>query len=178
MLCIYFENKLSSLFDVLHNQLDRYVSFRPDPYSYAFDAFTLDWRKYDFYIFPPFSLVLRVLNKIQVDCAEGVCVVPDWPTQPWYSKIKKLMKVPPIILKPSKHLLTLPSQPERYIHFIQSFNFWCVSYQQKTRNLQLVPRNPGISFSIMASQYPLAIQAISMPLGNLLFRKLNTTSTT
>ena len=68
----------------LNNQLDCFVSFKPDPYSYAIDAFALDWGKYVkwqiFYIFPPFSLVPRVLSKIQMDHAEGVCVLRDWPT--------------------------------------------------------------------------------------------------
>ena len=103
----------------LNYQLDCFVSFKPDPYSYAIDAFTLDWGKYDFYIFPPFSLVSRVLSKIQMDHAEGVCVLPDWPTQPWYPKAKSLLKLPPIILKPSKYLLVLSSHPET-IHPLHS----------------------------------------------------------
>ena len=27
----------------LNHQLDRYVSWRPDPFAFAIDAFTLDW---------------------------------------------------------------------------------------------------------------------------------------
>ena len=93
-------------------QMDCFVSFKPDPEAYAVDAFTLNWGAYDFYAFPPFSLVSRLLNKIELDGAEGICVLPDWPTQPWYAKARQMMQTAPIILKPSKNLLKLPTQPE------------------------------------------------------------------
>ena len=48
------------------------------------DAFSLDWLTLNFYALLPFSVVLPMLNKIQMDKARGVCVVPDWPTQGWY----------------------------------------------------------------------------------------------
>ena len=36
----------------LNFQLDRYVSWKPDPGALAVDAFTLDWGSYVFYAFP------------------------------------------------------------------------------------------------------------------------------
>ena len=93
-------------------KMDCFVSFKPDPEAYAVDAFTLNWGAYDFYAFPPFSLVSRLLNKIELDGAEGICVLPDWPTQPWYAKARQMMQTAPIILKPRKNLLKLPTQPE------------------------------------------------------------------
>lgn len=47
-------------------------------------AFTLDWSGMSFYAFPPFSLILRVLQKMIRDKAEGILVVPRWCSQPWY----------------------------------------------------------------------------------------------
>lgn len=35
-----------------------------------------------FYLFPPFSLLTKVLQKIQEDVAEGIVVTLFWPTQP------------------------------------------------------------------------------------------------
>ena len=93
-------------------QIDCFVSFKPDPEAYAIDAFTLDWGACNFYAFPPFSLVSRLLNKIELDGAEGIFVLPDWPTQPWYPKARQLMQTAPIVLKPSKDLLRLPAKPE------------------------------------------------------------------
>jgi len=40
----------------------------------------------NFYAFPPFSVIPTVLNKLMTGGAQGICVLPDWPTQPWYPK--------------------------------------------------------------------------------------------
>lgn len=87
-----------------------YVSWHRDPDSLAVDAFTLDWKPYYFYAFPPFSLVLRTLQKIIHDRAEGVLVVPHWPSQPWYPTFSRLIIAEPLIMKPSLPLLSSPSR--------------------------------------------------------------------
>ena len=48
----------------------------PRPNAVAVDAFTADWRSLNFWCFPPFSIILRVLHKIQLDKATGLLVVP------------------------------------------------------------------------------------------------------
>lgn len=52
-----------------------------------------------------------VLKKIQTDKGEGICVLPNWPTQSWYPKAMKMIIQQPVELKPRKDLLTLPSDP-------------------------------------------------------------------
>lgn len=96
----------------LNHQFDNYVSYRPDPQASSIDAFTLLWGPLMFYAFPPFSLVGTVLCKITQERATGVVVIPNWPTQPWYAKVLLMLKRPPVQLKASKRLLTLPSHPE------------------------------------------------------------------
>ena len=59
----------------LNNKLDRYVSFRPDPGAEAIDAFSYDWSINKLYIFPPFRLVGRVLQKIVRENVEAVIVL-------------------------------------------------------------------------------------------------------
>ncbi|XP_063975229.1 uncharacterized protein LOC135161513 [Diachasmimorpha longicaudata] len=54
----------------------QYVSWKKDPDSIAIDAFTISWKKYFFYAFPPFSVILRILQKIQSDEAEGIMASP------------------------------------------------------------------------------------------------------
>lgn len=68
----------------LNSKCKLYVSWHTDPEAYAIDAFTLSWENLRFYAFPPFALILRVLQKIRVDKATGIVVAPYWPTQPWY----------------------------------------------------------------------------------------------
>jgi hypothetical protein len=93
----------------INKQFPRYVSYRPDPDAEAIDAFSLTWENLNFYAFPPFSVIPLVLNKIQKERAEGIVVLPDWPTQSWYTTASRLMKQPPVTLQLSKTLLTLPT---------------------------------------------------------------------
>lgn len=97
----------------LNTYCQRYVSHRPDPGAMAIDAFTLNWIKWDFIAFPPFSLVCRVLKKIQQDKATGAVVVPYWPTQTFFPLLMSLLIDYPVLLSSRKHLLRLPSQKDK-----------------------------------------------------------------
>ena len=68
-------------------QLKSYVSWRPDPDAMAVDAFTLDWSKFRAFCFPPFSLISRVLQTLDLCLAECVIVVPFRTTQVWFTKL-------------------------------------------------------------------------------------------
>ena len=74
----------------LNARYERYVSFRPDPEAFAVDAFSLSWQSLDFYAFPPFSVITRVLQKVRRDRAEGIIVVPRWPTQVWWPVLQAM----------------------------------------------------------------------------------------
>ena len=93
----------------LNRQLDRYVSWKPDPEAEAVDAFMADWSMYDYaYAFPPFSIIARCLAKLAEDQAEKMLfVVPCWPTQPWFTQILSMAIAVPILLQ-SKAPLMLP----------------------------------------------------------------------
>ena len=71
----------------LNYQLKLFVSWRPDPEAMAIDVFSLDWRKQYFYAFPPFSLINRVLQKVEQDQSQGIIIVPMWNTQVWLPMI-------------------------------------------------------------------------------------------
>lgn len=85
-----------------------YVSWHPDPGAIAVDAFTICWSNYYlFYAFPPFSMVLKTLEKIISDGATGIVVVPYWTTQPWFPIYNNLLVQEPILFQPSEYLLSL-----------------------------------------------------------------------
>ena len=92
----------------LNAQFTRFVSWRPDPNAIAVDAFTYCWSNELNYIFPPFSLITRVLKKLSEDQAQAILIVPYWPTQPWFATMLHMMVLPPIILPKRKRLLQLP----------------------------------------------------------------------
>ena len=70
-----------------NTQLSTFVSYRPDPKCIAINAFVLDWSQLDFYAFPSFVCLNRVLQKIYQDKAKGTVITPDWPSQPFYPRL-------------------------------------------------------------------------------------------
>lgn len=85
-----------------------YASWLPDPKSTVVDAFTISWESLNFYAFPPFILIPRVLRKIINDRAEGTVVVPWWPSQAWFPLFCKLADSEIIMLNPAINLLSSP----------------------------------------------------------------------
>ena len=63
-----------------------------------------------FYAFPPFSIIPQVLQKLDVAQAQAILIVPNWPTQPWYPTLTKLLVQQPILLPKNKSNVTLPSK--------------------------------------------------------------------
>lgn len=92
----------------INSKCSKFVSWFKDPEAVAVDAFTISWRNLYFYAFPPFALVLRVIRKIIDDRAEGVLLVPYWPTQVWYPLFLDLLIEKPLFLGPHVNLLTCP----------------------------------------------------------------------
>lgn len=101
-------------------QLQRYVSWLPDPGAEAVDALSLDWGNVYFYAFPPFCIIGKCLQKIHEDKAEGVIIVPKWPTQSWFPQMLNLLIQEPIVLPQIQTLLTQPVSGE--IHPLISAN--------------------------------------------------------
>ena len=85
-----------------------FCSWHKDPEALCIDAFTFKWDSLNFFAFPPFSLILRTLRKIQIDQACGVLVVPDWRAQPWYPLWLSMLQSPPIFFQPAADLLIAP----------------------------------------------------------------------
>lgn len=97
----------------LNHKCEKYVSWHGDPNSFAIDAFTLNWKCYFFYAFPPFCLILKVLSKIVQEKARGIVLVPNWPNQPWYPLYHRLLDSELIVLDANPRLL---SSPYRALH--------------------------------------------------------------
>ena len=95
----------------LNAQVNTYCSWKPDPDCTYVDAFTVDWSSVgNVYLFPPFSLLGRCLQKIREDKARGILIAPLWPTQPWFSRLMELLVEVPVIIRKRKGLLKLPFQ--------------------------------------------------------------------
>ena len=98
----------------LNTQLPRYVSWKPDPGAESIDAFTVHWSPTFFYAFPPFSLILKCLRKTETEEAEGIIIVPNWPTQPWFPLLLNLLISKPLTIPTSKNTLLLPGSGKEH----------------------------------------------------------------
>jgi len=90
----------------LNTQLPKFVSWQPDPEALHIDAFKLNWADIDGYMFPPFSLVNSCLQKLMLEQAKAVLIVPLWPNQPWFSMLMKCLINYPLVLP--KNCISLP----------------------------------------------------------------------
>ena len=68
------------------------MAFRIDAFSFLWDPDNL------FYAFPPFSVIGRLLRKVECDQAEVLLVAPLWPTQVWFPLLLSLLVAPPVLL--------------------------------------------------------------------------------
>lgn len=69
----------------------------------------MNWVYLKLYAFPPFSIISRVLQKLQEDEATAVEVLPLWPTQVWIPKALLLLAEPSVRLP--RNPLVLPQNP-------------------------------------------------------------------
>ena len=90
----------------INHKIDCYVSWRPDPSAIHIDAFTMSWENLYAFIFPPFSVIARVLQKMVQDKAEAVVILPIWPTAAWFSHLPFLLTDYPVVLPRMRRLLT------------------------------------------------------------------------
>ena len=58
----------------LNQQFQTFISFRSDPETSRIDAFSFNWQGHNFYAFPSFSLLSRLLKKITKDKTIGIVV--------------------------------------------------------------------------------------------------------
>ena len=92
----------------LNHQLQHYVSWRPDPFAVATDAFRISWKDQDGYAFPPFAMIGKCLQKIQQEQASLLLIAPTWCTQPWYPVLLDLLVAHPLLLPRGADLLRDP----------------------------------------------------------------------
>ena len=96
-----------------NHQTPLYVSFQPDSQAMAVDAFTLNWKRYsNMYLFPPFSVINRTIQKVTQEKVSYVLLIaPIWTTQVWFSTLLQHISGQSYILP--KHCLQLPNQLDK-----------------------------------------------------------------
>jgi len=133
----------------LSHQVPSYLSWKVDPFSRGRDAFQHCWTHLKGYAFPPFCLIGRVLQKVQLDQATLIMITPAWQSQSWYPKLLQLSIQNPILIPQCKDLLINPEGMQHPLAFHQKLQLviWTVSgkqaraksYQKTLPNLSLRP---------------------------------------
>ena len=109
MICARFGQPSIDLFaSRLNNKLDRYAAWHVDPGAVWIDSFAENWSNEFFYAFPPFCVIARAVQKCIQDEAEGILVVPDWPSQPWYTLLSRYIVQEPFYFMVTDSELFLP----------------------------------------------------------------------
>ena len=131
----------------LNKQLDRFVSWKPDPEAYIIDAFSISWSHFKPFIFPPFSLLTRVIMKIQEEKVEkAILMVPYWTTQPLFPQLLNILIEKPLLLRPQKSLLRLVhnNQPHE-LNLRKRFLVACVVSGIHTKREEFLSKLPKSS---------------------------------
>ena len=93
--------KISSLFGKrildlfashINYQIDRYISWKTYRKVLEIDTFSIKWNTECYYIFPPFSLLGKVIAKKYGNKTRATVVIPKYSTKHWYpSLLRKAM---------------------------------------------------------------------------------------
>ena len=76
----------------VNHQTRAYASWKPDPHASYVDAFSVSWSQFtNSYMFPPFCLVGRCLQKLVLEQATAIIIVPLWTTQTWFTNLLSLL---------------------------------------------------------------------------------------
>ena len=59
---LHFSPDIDSFASRLNYKGKPFVAYQPDPEAMAINEFTINWGKYSFYAFPPFSIIQQVLQ--------------------------------------------------------------------------------------------------------------------
>ncbi|XP_069102164.1 uncharacterized protein [Argopecten irradians] len=114
-ICVQFDTPCIDLFATRVNaKVDTYISYLPDPTAVAIDAFTISWSQYNVcYAFPPFSVLGRVLQKMEEEQTDLILVAPLWTTQPWFPTLLHLLVDTPVLLPNRRPILHLANNPSK-----------------------------------------------------------------
>ena len=70
--------------------------------------FAISWSDLQFYAFPPFAIISKVISKIENEKAEGIRVVPVFTTEVWFPRVMRLLIDYPLLLPDSNKSLFFP----------------------------------------------------------------------
>ena len=98
--------------DKSQHSAQKFVSWIPCPQSTAIDAFSVQWSDPLSYAFPPFSLIMRCVQRIKNQKKKIVLVTPVWRSRPWYPLLFSPLYDRPLLL-PNSETTPLPPSNQK-----------------------------------------------------------------
>jgi len=96
-----------------NRKLDTFVSPCPDADAVSQDAMKTDWGKFRFpYLFPPFNLILQVLEKVRNGSMTCLIVTPAWKGNSFFPLLMELCTRDPVYLGSDPTLLQQGFEPQ------------------------------------------------------------------
>ena len=84
---------------VSNSHLPRFMSPIQEPRAIAVDALSQDWQGRSMYMFPPFHLLNKVIQKLlSTQASDVILVAPWWPKQSWFPHLLRLCVEHPLII--------------------------------------------------------------------------------
>ena len=79
-------------FATVHNtHLPQFMALVPEPRALGIDALSQDWQRRSMYMFPPFLLLNKVIQKLgNTQTGEVILIASWWPSQPWFPHLLRL----------------------------------------------------------------------------------------
>ena len=88
--CLSAASSRSLCFSPNH-QLPNYFFWIPDPQAMGTDAFSIPWKFNLCYLFPPFPLIQKCIQKIEQDQTDALLIMPVWKSRPWYPLLLEML---------------------------------------------------------------------------------------
>ena len=94
----FWGTPMVDMFATVHNtRLLQFMSPIPEPLALAVDALFQDWQGRSMYMFPPFPLLNKVIQKLRATQeAEVILIAPWWLSQPWFPPSSTLCGPPSV----------------------------------------------------------------------------------
>ena len=81
----------------------------PHPQAWAVDALSLNLTGLEAYVFPPYQIIGKILQKYQMATScKLILIAPWWPTMSWFPLLLQLATAPPLRLRTSPTMLRQP----------------------------------------------------------------------
>jgi len=95
----------------MNTQLQTYCSWRADPAALAVDGLSIPWKEHYPFMFPPFALISRYLDKLCREEVSVLLIAPVWPNQTWFPQISASLSEYSVLIPPLAEIRS--EQPNR-----------------------------------------------------------------